>query len=50
MGEETVLSLKVQRVIDLCSLFCSRVNSVSLGALDPEAMPGIQAKALNQTK
>lgn len=40
MGEETVLSLKAQRVIDACSLFCSRLYSVPSGDLNPEAIPG----------
>lgn len=33
---EIVLSLETQRMVDLFSLSCSKVYSVSLGDLDPE--------------
>lgn len=36
---ETVLSLEAQRMVDLCSLSCSKVYGVSVGDLDPETLP-----------
>lgn len=36
---EIVLSLETQRMVDLFSLSCSKVYSVSLGDLDPETLP-----------
>lgn len=50
MYSETVLSLEAQRVVDVCSLTCSEVYSMSLRDRDPETLPSQGSPLRNASK
>lgn len=50
MYSETVLSLEAQTVVDVCSLTCSEVYSMSLGDHDPETFPSQGSLLRNASK